>query len=150
MKATGKTVSTVWNGKPFVIFNQRCREWNTPYEWEGNGETLSSAGCGIFSLAHAAQYLDGEAVDPVELASYSCRAGGRGDDGTDRPALLAAMERDGLAARYGFFYERDGLRNDLETLFDHLLQGGTALCHLRVGHIVALIGAREENGEKQV
>ncbi len=76
--------------------------------------------------------------------------GGRGDDGTDRPALLGAMEKVGLALKYGFSYHGDGLRNDLDALFAHLQNGGAALCNLRVGHIVALVQARSVNGERQV
>lgn len=76
--------------------------------------------------------------------------GGRGDDGTDRPALLSAMMQKGLAAQYGFSYQGDGLRNDLETLRVHLLEHrGVALCNLRVGHIVSMLDAREADGEVQ-
>lgn len=149
MDITGKTIRVSYEGSEYTLFNQRCRDWTHPYAWEGSG-TLTDSGCGIFSLANAAGFLGGAPVVPEELADFSCQNGGRGDDGTDRPALLAAMEKTGLARKHGFSYDYDGLRNDLPTLFDHLLSGGAALCNLRPGHIVALVGGRTVNGEKQV
>lgn len=51
----------------------------------------------------------------------------------------------------GFSYVGDGLRNDLDTLFQHIaVEHGVALCNLRVGHIVALVAAREVQGVKQL
>ena len=47
-------------------------------------------------------------------------------------------------------YYRAMLLNDLPVLYDHLTVGNAALCNLRVGHIVALLGARESNGVRQV
>lgn len=149
MNVTGKYITGTYQGKPYTLCNQRCREWTHPYAWEGKG-TLTDSGCGIFSIAHAACFLGGKKVIPEELADFSCRVGGRGDDGTDRPTLLAAMEREGLARECGFSYHFDGLRNDLDTLFSHLLSGGAALCNLRPGHIVALVAARTKAGEGQV
>ena len=88
---------------------------------------------------------------PERWADFSCANGGRGDDGTDRPALLHALMETGMAERLGFRYEEDGLRNDLDTLFDLLLhEECVSMCNLRVGHIVALVAAREQDGRKQV
>ena len=148
MNVTGKTISVSYHGTNYTLCNQRCREWTHPYAFQDNG-TLTDSGCGVFSIANAACFLGGEKVIPEELADFSCQNGGRGDDGTDRPALLAAMEKQGLARKHGFSYQVDGLRNDLDTLFDHLTSGGAALCNLRPGHIVALVGARTVDGEKQ-
>lgn len=150
MQLTGRYIPVMYQGISYTLYNQRCREWTHPYAYQGNGSVLSNAGCGIFSTLHAAQYLGGKMITPEELADFSCQNGGRGDDGTDRPALLAAMEKTGLAARLGFSYAMDGLRNDQEKLHQALMQGDAALCNLRPGHIVALIGARIQNGEKQV
>ncbi len=149
MNTTGKQISGTYHGTRYILYNQRCREWTHPYAWEGSG-TLTDSGCGIFSIANAACFLGGEKVIPEELADFSCSNGGRGDDGTDRPALLTAMEKAGLARKHGFSYRFDGLRNDLDTLYDHLAAGNAALCNLRPGHIVALVEARTVNGEKQV
>lgn len=150
MNATGKYIPVDYQGVHYELCNQRCRAWTHPYAYENNGSTLSNAGCGIFSLNNAAWYLGARPAAPEELADFSCRNGGRGDDGTDRPVLLAAMEEKGLARRYGFAYRFDGLRNDLDVLHAHLMQGGAALCNLRPGHIVALVGGRLVDGEKQV
>lgn len=150
MTITGKYIPVDYEGIHYALCNQRCRDWDHPYEWEHNGSTLSSAGCGIFSVIHASQYLGGDPLTPEELADFACETGGRGDDGTDRPQLLFAMQETGLAARHGFAYRFDGLRNDLDILHDHLVQGNAGLCNLRVGHIVALIGGRTVEGEKQV
>lgn len=149
--STGKRMDIQVLDRPMAFFNQRCRAWSHPYEWEHNGSTLSNAGCGIFSLCHCAQWLTGKEQDPEQWADFSCATGGRGDDGTDRPALLHALMAHGKAAELGFRYEEDGLRNDLDTLYDHLHGGhGVSMCNLRVGHIVALVAAREVDGRKQV
>ena len=150
MDVTGKVILTTYEGAHYELCNQRCREWTHPYAHQDNGSTLSNAGCGIFAIANAAWYLGGEPVVPEALADFSCVNGGRGDDGTDRPVLLAAMQDMGLAEKHGFSYEYDGLRNDLDALHDALMKGDAALCNLRVGHIVALVGARVYKGEKQV
>ena len=151
MQFTGKYISVSYQDVSYTLFNQRSREWTHTYEYQGNGSKLCNAGCGIFSTLHAAQYLGGACVlTPEELADFSCKTGGRGDDGTDRPALLSAMEQAGLARQMGFSYHGAGLRNNLEALHDALMQGDGALCNLRPGHIVALLGARRENGEAQV
>lgn len=149
MHATGKYIFVEYAGVPLTLCNQRCREWRHPYGYQGSAATLSSAGCGVFATAHATQYISGRFLLPDALAEFSLQNGGRGDDGTDRPALLSAMEKSGLAAACGFSYHFDGLLNDREQLFSHLLAGGVALCNLRPGHIVALLGARRENGEAQ-
>lgn len=102
-------------------------------------------------LCHCAQWLTGDVQSPEKWADFSCGNGGRGDDGTDRPALLHALMATGEAARLGLRYEEDGLRNDLDTLYHFLLnEEGVAMCNLRVGHIVSLVAAREVNGVKQV
>ncbi len=149
MNVTGKSISVTYHGTNYTLYNQRCREWTHPYAWQGKG-TLTDSGCGVFSIANAVCFLGGERVNPEELADFSCQHGGRGDDGTDRPALLSALETKGLARKYGFSYDFDGLRNDLDTLYAHLAAGNAALCNLRPGHIVALVGARTVDGEKQV
>lgn len=147
---TGKSKSITVLGRNVTFFNQRCRDWTHPYAYH-NTETLSSAGCGIFGLCHCAEWLTGVVQDPEHWADFSCANGGRGDDGTDRPALLHALQVTGEAAKLGFRYEEDGLRNDLDTLYDHLANGrGVSLCNLRVGHIVALVAAREVDGKRQL
>lgn len=150
MNATGKRITVICQGIAYQLCNQRCPEWDYPYAYQNGSENLSDAGCGIFSLVHAARYLSGEEIIPEELADFSCQNGGRGDDGTDRPNLLAAMQEKGWAEKCGFSYHFDGLRNDTDVLHDHLMHGDAALCNLRPGHIVALIGARIHDGEKQV
>lgn len=148
---TGKRTEFILLGRKMAFFNQRNRDWTHLYQWENNGSTLSNAGCGIFSLCHCAQWLTGREENPEFWADFSCEHGGRGDDGTDRPALLHALQVTGEAARLGFRYEEDGLRNDLDTLFDFLLnERGVAMCNLRVGHIVTLVAARERDGHKEL
>lgn len=138
--------------REIAFFNQRSRDWTHPYPWQPNdGANLSNAGCGIFSLCHCAQWLTGKEQNPEDWADFSCGHGGRGDDGTDRPGLLHGLMAAGEARKLGFFYEEDGLRNDLDTLYTFLKEEkGVSMCNLRVGHIVALVAAREQNGVKQV
>lgn len=149
---SGKSINISYQGKNITVYNQRCKLWSHPYDFKTPQKaTLSSAGCGVFSICHCGQWLTGQAFSPEELADFSKANGGRGDDGTDRPALLGAMVQKGWARRFGFDYHMDGLRNDLDTLRAHLLDHrGVALCNLRVGHIVALVDARRVGEETQV
>lgn len=148
---TGKKIYLQHEGRDITVFNQRSRLWTHPYDYvTPMTATLSTAGCGIFSVCHCGQWLTGREFTPEALADFSMANGGRGDDGTDRPVLLAAMQEKGLAKEYGFRYEGDGLRNDLDTLKKHLLdKKGVVLCNLRVGHIVSLVAARTVGNEVQ-
>ena len=134
MTPTGKYLYVDYQGRTLRLYNQRCREWTQNYGYQGSDATLSGAGCGIFSVGNAVCFLNGLRVNADSLAVFSMENGGRGDDGTDRPALLSAMQEKGLAGRYGFSYRGDGLRNDLDTLYDHLLRGGAAHRHRRLPH----------------
>ena len=147
---TGKTKAIPVLGRTLTFFNQRSRDWTHPYPYQDSA-TLSSAGCGIFSLCHGVAWLTGREQSPEQWADFSVENGGRGDDGTDRPALLHALQVTGNAAALGFRYEEDGLRNDLDTLWDFLLnERGVSLCNLRVGHIVCLVAAREREGRREL
>ena len=149
---TGKSIELFYQGKHITVLNQRCRQWSHLYDYRTPQQaTLSNAGCGVFSICHCGEWLTGRLFSPDDLADFSMDNGGRGDDGTDRPALLSAMMQKGLAQEFGFRYDYDGLRNDKETLRRHLLEHrGVALCNLRVGHIVSLLDARMVQGETQV
>lgn len=149
---TGKTMEIEYKGRRILYHNQRSREWTHFYDYQSPpASTLSSAGCGIFSLCHAVEWMSGARVSAEEMADFSLAHGGRGDDGTDRPALLNALMETGMAKKLGFQYQGDGLRNDLDALWEHLDQErGTAFCNLRAGHIVALAAARADRGEKQL
>ncbi len=147
---TGKTIEISYEDKSLRICNQRCREWAYPYAYKGDGEDLHAAGCGIFSLAHAVEWMTGARIDVEEAADFSVHFGGRGDDGTDRPALLAALKEQGRAAQLGFDYRMDGHLNDHEALWRHLSGGrGVALSNIRAGHIVLLCKGRVQGGERQ-
>lgn len=150
MEMTGASKPITVNGRKIMFFNQRCKAWTHPYAYQ-NDENLSSAGCGIFSLCHCAQWLTGQVQMPEKWADFSCANGGRGDDGTDRPALLQALMNSGFNKVLGFRYDGDGLLNDKPRLFEFLMnQEGVAMCNLRVGHIVALVAARVQDGRRQV
>lgn len=139
---TGKRMDMVIAERTITFFNQHNPEWTHPYAYNGRG-TLHTSGCGIFALCHGIQWLTGMVQDPCHLADFSCAHGGRGDDGTDRPALLQALEDTGMSSSLGFRYHGDGLRNDLDALHELLLnKQGVALCNLRRGHIVVLVDAR--------
>ena len=149
---TGKCFPVRYLDRELMFYNQRSREWTHPYEYPPcPGGTLTNSGCGIFSLCHAIEVMSGKRVNPEELADFSCRVGGRGDDGTDRPMLLKGVVENGLSEEYGFRYDLDGHLNDPDKLWACLAAGGCALANLRKGHIVALIDCRvAEDGEKQV
>ena len=150
MQITGKSIRFSLEGRDVTLFNQRCRDWTHPYPYNGEGN-LANSGCGIFSLCHCAQWLTGREQDPERWADFAVTRGGRGDDGTDRPLLLHTLMAAGEAAGLGFRYEEDGLRNDLDTLYDFLAaHRGVSMCNLRVGHIVTLVDARERDGHREL
>ena len=149
MLLTGTTKGITVLERNLIFFNQRSRDWTHPYPYH-NEENLSSAGCGIFSLCHCAQWLTGDVQMPERWADFSCANGGRGDDGTDRPMLLKAMQEAGRLEKIGLRYDGDGLLNDHDALWANLEQGGVALTNLRVGHIVAVVDHRLVNGESQL
>lgn len=151
MEITGVSKDILVQGRKLTFFNQRSSGWTHPYPYAGDAATLTTAGCGIFALCHCAQWLTGQVQMPEKWADFSCANGGRGDDGTDRPALLHGLMATGVHTLLGLRYEEDGLRNDTDSLYAFLHNGeGVALCNLRVGHIVALVAAREQGGLRQV
>jgi len=150
MEYTARTCEITCGNRTLRFCNQKSREWTHPYEYERDGSTLYEAGCGVFSLVHAIEWMHGIRLDADWAAEVSVAVGGRGDDGTDRPAMLQGMMDSGFAAKYGFRYDGDGLLNDHERLWRHMAAGNTALCNLRVGHIVALLDAREERGARRL
>ena len=149
---TGKSLRVLYKGRELTLYNQRCLQWTHPYEYKPNpGGTLKNSGCGIFSLCEAVEKMSGLRLRPEEVADFSCKVGGRGEDGTDRPVLLKGVVESGLSREYGFRYDLDGHLNDHEKLWECLAEGGAALCNLRIGHIVTLIDCRvAEDGERQI
>jgi len=151
---SGKERAFDYNGKSLRLLNQSCPEWTHPYVYTAGpgdpGDNLYNSGCGIFATAHLIDWMTGEKIDVEELADFSCAHGGRGDDGTDRPELLSAMQEAGRLTTFGLRYDFDGLLNDHEALWQTMVAGGCALCDLRVGHIVALADFREKDGERQL
>ena len=154
MNFSGKERLFQYKGRMLRLLNQSCPEWTHPYAYAGEGgdpgENLHDSGCGVFATAHLIDWMTGEKIDVTELADFSSANGGRGDDGTDRPNLLSAMQSAGRLTRYGLRYDFDGLVNDHEALWETMNSGGCALTNLRVGHIVALVDAREAGGERQL
>ncbi len=150
---TGREMIIDYQGRQLRFLNQRSRDWSYPYAYAADPnshENLHDAGCGIFSIAHCVEWMNGRRINVESLADFACATGGRGNDGTDRPALLASMMEHGLAAQMGFAYAGDGLLNDNELLWRHMLAGNTALCNLRVGHIVSLVDVREFQGQRRL
>ena len=154
MNFTGKDRLFEYNGRTLRLLNQSCPEWTHPYAYAGEGgdpgENLHDSGCGVFATTHLIDWVTGEKIDATELADFSSANGGRGDDGTDRPNLLSAMQKAGRLTKFGLRYDFDGLLNDHEALWNTFVSGGCALTNLRVGHIVALVDAREVDGERQL
>ena len=154
MEYTGKTKMFNYNGRELRLCNQSCPDWTHMYNYPGipreEDDTLHDAGCGIFSVSHLIDWITGEKNDVDELAQFSMDNGGRGDDGTDRPMLLKAMQEAGRLTAIGLRYDFDGLLNDHDALWQNLEEGGYALTNLRVGHIVAIVDHRMKDGERQL
>ena len=52
----GKIKLIEYQGRELRFLNQRSRNWTHPYPYgENDDSTLSSAGCGIFSIAHVVE-----------------------------------------------------------------------------------------------
>ena len=154
MEYTGKEQLFSYQGRTLRLLNQSCPEWTHPYGYPDDpreaDDNLHDAGCGIFSVAHLIDWVTGKKASVEELADFSMATGGRGDDGNDRPVLLAAMEAAGRLREIGLRYDGDGLVNDHEALWETLENGGYALTDLRVGHIVAIVDHRVKGGERQL
>ena len=154
MQYTGKWQMVEYEGRQLRLCNQSCPEWTHMYNYPSipseADDDLHRAGCGIFSMIHIIDWATGEKHDPDELAQFSMDNGGLGDDGTDRPMLLKAMQEAGRLTKLGLRYDFDGLLNDHEALWQNLEEGGYALTNLRVGHIVAIVDHRVVNGERQI
>ncbi|MGN0778183.1 MAG: hypothetical protein ACI4MJ_03465 [Aristaeellaceae bacterium] len=137
-------------GHALLFHNQRHSGWTHPYPYHG-GETLHNSGCGVFALCHCLQWMTGQIWEPEPMADLSVACGGRGDDGTNRPGLLAGLESCGMARRMGFAWHGGGLENDIPRLVAFLREEqGVAMANLRVGHIVALLAVRELAGMQQL
>lgn len=130
-----------YNQKKITFYNQRSKEWTYPYNYTtAPEENLHSAGCGLFSLSHVIEWMHGVTIDPQYLSDFARSHGAREDDGTNRPVLLSACMEYGLAKKYGFYYNHDGLLNGEKALWEHICNHkGVALCNLRKGHIVGLV-----------
>ena len=71
MKYTEKTCLLNCLGRTLRFCNQKSRDWTHPYEYEHNGSNLSNAGCGIFALTHAVEWMHGTRLNPDEVAEVS-------------------------------------------------------------------------------
>lgn len=148
---TGKELHARILERDMVIFNQHSSDWNHVYNHPVDPfDTLKTAGCGIFSICHAVEWLTGRLLDPNELAEFSMNNAGRMYDGTNRPALLKAMQTSGMAQKNGFSYSYDEPGNDPDELYRHIVNRGVALCNLRKGHIVCLVAARTVKDVRQL
>ena len=78
MQITGTTRKITYDGHDILFMNQRSPEWTHPYAYTGESENMHDAACGIFSIAHASQWMTGNAIDAVALADFACACGGRG------------------------------------------------------------------------
>ena len=59
MTVTGMTEVFSVGGRKILFCNQKSADWTHPYEYEHNGSDLSDAGCGVFALVHAVEWMHG-------------------------------------------------------------------------------------------
>ena len=95
LEPTGKTRLIRYGDREILFHNQKSADWTHPYGYGEEKSDLCGAGCGIFAIAHAVEWMTGRRIDVEALADFSVQNGGRDDTGTDRPALLSAMQRAG-------------------------------------------------------
>lgn len=102
---------------------------------------LASDGCGIFSFCNAVHALNGSLPDAVCIGQWAMRIGAYqpGEKGTYRTILYDNVERE-FGEELGFRVAGQfwGTVAD-DRLTDHLLLGGTAVCHVP-NHFLALVG----------
>ena len=64
MNITGMTKGMNCFGRTLRFCNQKSRDWTRLYEYDHNGSTLCEAGCGVFALVHAVEWMHGIRLDP--------------------------------------------------------------------------------------
>lgn len=135
------------------IYSQGDEKWlQVAYGPEGSGKTLNEQGCGVFALAHAAQWLGLEEKDeretlPVSMAGIFCPEGSgyytnEGMDVCTRYFWHTAYR--GLGVVSGWSSERN------LSLKQVLRRGGVAVLHIKSpssGHWV-LAAALSPDGSK--
>ena len=82
---TGKTRLIRYGDREILFHNQKSADWTHPYGYGEEKSDLCGAGCGIFAIAHAVEWMTGRRIDVEALADFSLQNGGRDDTGTDRP-----------------------------------------------------------------
>lgn len=101
----------------------------------GSSTTMAEAGCGVLAIVNAVYALNGQTIDPMELAQYACDTGYRVPyNGTDEGFLRAAPK--GLGKYYGFRYS--GKVDTVSQIKKHLKQGDVIVAHVP-GHYVAIV-----------
>lgn len=137
--------------RSITYYNQNSAEWSHPYDGNGKNTPMRVRGCGIFSLCHCAQWLTGQVPSPEHWADFAVSIGAVDEWGTIRPVLLQGLMESGEAVKLGFCYKNEGSLEDPDLLASFLLaENGVAIGSIRSGHIVAMVAAREKDGNKQI
>ena|GEM_PF-2588076 len=126
------------------------RQTDSPWQdYYYGGASLSSTGCGLFSLVNCVGYLTGQLMDIPSLASWAHSTGAfnRYGDGTYRYELYPLVEAK-YGAQYGISVDCnsdnegwwEGSSSSL--LKTRLQQGYVAIGHVP-GHFIAIVGYNE-------
>lgn len=60
---TGKTCLIRYGDREILFHNQKSADWTHPYGYGEEKSDLCGAGCGIFAIAHAVEWMTGRRID---------------------------------------------------------------------------------------
>lgn len=86
--------------------------------------TVSKSGCALLALTNALYYMDGQEIDVQALATYAGNKGTLQSGGTVVNTLLSVTKNSHLCS---FDYNGKNNTNDIDTLINHLKNGGVAI-----------------------
>ena len=107
------------------VFSQYDTEWGALKY--GRTNTMAASACGVLSSVNAVYALNGQFMDPMEVAAYAVKTGYRVEgSGTDYRFVQAAANHFGK--KYGYAFA--GSTYNLSTFTKHLQNGGTAVVYV--------------------
>ena len=125
------------NTSHWQVFSQYDSRWAALKYGQTN--TMAASACGVFSSVNAVYALNGQFIDPEELAAYAVKTGYRVEgSGTDYRFVQAAANHFGKTYGYAFA----GSTMSLAKLKKHLEKGGTAVVYVP-GHYIAVSEYRD-------
>lgn len=126
------------------VFRQQDLCWSQYATGPGN---LGDSGCGLLSITNAVYYMNGNFIDPTELAEWAYSIDAYliyEGSGSIRGVLYPALE-EAFGEKYGFTLPVTEAWSDIddERLTEHLKGDGVAICHVE-NHFIAVVDYNEK------